>query len=128
MLVVDRYTRLKFKSNMAGLMFLILASIYFAVWSSWLYPTFPYPGVAWNGVPWVNFWEWIAMTIFVGAIDFYILAWRAKLNKDIRDIYGEKKITETVPSGEKSSITASEARMVEIAEEVYEDRKNKGGG
>ena len=124
-LVADEYTRLKFKSNMAGLAFLILAFIYFAIWSAWLWPTFPYPGVAWDGLPWVNFRQWILLTIIFGSIGVYVLAWRAKLKKDIREIYGQKPKPEQAPLNNKPPSDDLDAKIQRMLDEALELERNK---
>lgn len=125
MLVADEYTRLKFKSNMAGLASLILAFIYFAIWSAWLWPTFPYPGVAWDGLPWVNFRQWILLTIIFGSIGVYVLAWRAKLNKDIEEIYGQKPKSAPASLNKKPPSDDLDAKIQRKVDEALELERNK---
>lgn len=120
----------KIKASFAAL--LLLTVIYLVVWTAWLWPTFPYPGVSWHGDPWVNFRQWIFLTIAY-AVFFAILS--AFRNKWLRD--AEKEETRrygtaiTVTQEEKRKPVGIDEAMKkvarEVAEEVAEEKEKKEG-
>jgi len=79
---MDNLVGLYLKTKAAFVALFLLTIIYLVVWFAWLWPTFPYPGVSWYGDPWVNFRQWVFLSLLF-AIFFVILS--AFRNKWLRD-------------------------------------------
>jgi len=121
---------LKTKASFAAL--LILTIIYLVVWFAWLCPTFPYPGVSWNGEPWVNFREWVRLTLAYLIICVVILSFR---NKWERDKKGEEArrygpATTVAQAEKKESIIGIDEAIKKAAREAAEEatKEEKEGG
>lgn len=123
---MDRLFELYLKTKAAFAALFLLTVIYLVVWAAWLWPTFPYPGVSWYGDPWVNFRQWVFLTI-VYAVFFAILsALRAKWSRDAKKEetrrYGSAI---TVAPAKKRESTIDEM-IREAAEEAAEEKKEGG--
>ena len=130
---MDNLVGLYLKTKAAFVALFLLTIIYLVVWFAWLWPTFPYPGVSWYGDPWVNFRQWVFLSLLF-AIFFVILS--AFRNKWLRDAKKE----ETRRYGTAITVTQEEKRKPvgideamkkvarEVAEEVAEEKEKKEGG
>ncbi len=129
---MDNLVGLYLKTKAACVALFLLTIIYLVVWFAWLWPTFPYPGVSWYGDPWVNFRQWVFLSLLF-AIFFVILS--AFRNKWLRDAKKEETrrygASVVVAETKKKELTVDEAmkRVArEAAEEVAEEKEKKEGG
>lgn len=83
---MDSFVWLKIKTRMCTVALLLLTAVYLVVWSAWLWPTFPYPGVAWGGEEFINFRQWFFVSIIYGVICSVASSFRRKwIDESVRE-------------------------------------------
>jgi len=129
---MDNLVGLYLKTKAAFVALFLLTIIYLVVWFAWLWPTFPYPGVSWHGDPWVNFRQWVLLSLLYA---IFFVTFSAFRNKWLRDAKKEEMRRYGVPvvvvETKKKEPTVDEAmkRVArEAAEEVAEEKEKKEGG
>jgi type VI protein secretion system component VasK len=125
---MDNLVGLYLKTKAAFVALFLLTIIYLVVWLAWLWPTFPYPGVSWYGDPWVNFRQWIILSLLYAIFFVIFSAFRDKWLRDAkREEMGKYGAPASVAEIKKKTIDQmiSDAAK-EAAEEATKEEKEGG--
>jgi hypothetical protein len=129
---MDNLVKMYIQTKISFVLLVVLGITYIVVCFAFLWPMFPYPGVSWDGLPWVNFREWFRFTLFWAIFFVPLLAYRAKWSRDAKKEetrrYGSPTVA-AVETKKKNSIDEMIKKAAEeAAREAAEEKEEKEGG
>ncbi|HOI97694.1 MAG TPA: hypothetical protein PLA19_04285 [Candidatus Pacearchaeota archaeon] len=127
---MDNLVSLDTKIQIAFAILVVVALTFFVICFAWLWPFIPYPGVSYDGVPWVNFRQFLF--VFGSCASVFAIT-RAYRKKWIRDAKREEArrygpATTVAQAEKKEPVIGIDEAMKKVAREAAEEVAEERGG